>query len=64
MNTNQTTFSEISQLVLKAVSLGMGVSAAVLSFLGAVDGDTMFTLLSIGLACLALSSLNENEKEQ
>lgn len=63
METKETTFAEISQLVLKAMGLAMGVAAAVLSFLGAAESDTMFILLSIGLASLALSSLNQEEKE-
>ena len=49
-------------LVLKAVALGMGVVSIVLGFIpGAGDVDTQVTLLSIGLAALAVAALQQKE---
>ena len=49
-------------LVLKAVALGMGVVSIVLGFIpGAADADTSITLLSIGLAALAVAALQQEE---
>lgn len=50
--------NKIIELVLKAVALAMGVASLVLGFIPeAADLDTQITLLSIGLAALALNSL-------
>lgn len=46
-------------MILKAVALGMGVSVLVLSILGGLSADTAITLLSIGVACLAIVLLQE-----
>jgi hypothetical protein len=52
----------ITGLVLKAVALAMGVVSIVMGFIpNAADMDTHFTLLSIGLAALALTSLMKEE---
>jgi hypothetical protein len=40
--------------ILKAVALAMGVATVVLSILGTTGGETLSTLLGIGLFCLAL----------
>ena len=49
---------KIISLVLKAVALAMGVVSIVLAFIpGAADPATQITLLSIGLAALALEAL-------
>ena len=49
-------------LVLKAVALGMGVVSIVLGFIpGAADVGTQVTLLSIGLAALAVAALQKEE---
>lgn len=48
----------IVNLVLKAVALGMGVASLVIAFLpGVTTVDTHITLLSIGLAALAVAAL-------
>jgi len=53
---------KIIGLVLKAVALAMGVASIVMGFIpGAADIDTHITLLSIGLAALALNSLMKEE---
>ena len=52
----------ITGLVLKAVALAMGVASIVMGFIpDAADMDTHITLLSIGLAALALNSLMKEE---
>ena len=52
----------ITNLVLKAVALGMGVVSIVLGFIpGAADVTTQVTLLSIGLFALALAALQKEE---
>ena len=52
----------IPDLVLKAVALAMGVASIVMGFIpDAANMDTHITLLSIGLAALALSSLMKEE---
>lgn len=49
-------------MILKAVALGMGVSVLVLSILGSLPVDAAITLLSIGVACLAIVQLQDKEK--
>ena len=52
----------ITNLVLKAVAVGMSVASLVLGFLPDVaDVDTHITLLSIGLAALAIAALQKEE---
>ncbi len=53
---------KITSLVFKAVALGMGVVSIVLGFLpDAADVETQITLLSIGLAALAIAALQKEE---
>jgi hypothetical protein len=52
----------ITGLVLKAVAVGMSVVSIVLGFIpGAADLDTHITLLSIGLAALAIAALMKED---
>ncbi len=52
----------ITSLVLKAVAVGMSVASIVMGFLPDVaDVDTHVTLLSIGLAALAVAALQKKE---
>lgn len=44
-------------MIFKAVALGMGVGTLVLSILGSLSVDTAITLLSIGVASLAIVQL-------
>ena len=54
--------NKIIVLVLKAVALAMGVASIVMGFIpDAADMDTHITLLSIGLAALALAALQKEE---
>jgi hypothetical protein len=56
-------YQGITDLVLKAVALGMSVASIVLGILGAVGVDTHVTLLGIGLLALALAGLQKVEVE-
>jgi len=52
----------ITSLVLKAVAVSMSVvSIVMLFFPGVADIDTHITLLSIGLAALAVAALQKEE---
>ena len=52
----------IVSLVLKAVAVGMSVVSIVLGFIPDVgDIDTHITLLSIGLAALAVAALQKED---
>ncbi|MGD9001675.1 MAG: hypothetical protein PVF04_03340 [Anaerolineae bacterium] len=52
----------IVNLVLKAVAVGMSVASIVMGFLpGVATVDTHITLLSIGLAALAVAALQGEE---
>jgi hypothetical protein len=54
--------NKIILLVCKGVALAMGVASIVMGFIpDAADMDTHITLLSIGLAALALASLMKEE---
>ena len=50
---------EIVDVVLRALTLAMGVAAVVLSRLGAMEIETAVTLLGIGLACAGVALLNQ-----
>jgi transcriptional regulator with XRE-family HTH domain len=50
--------ADIPSLLLKAVSLAMGVAVTVLSLLGTADIRASVTMLAIGLACLSLERLS------
>ena len=50
---------EIVNVVLRALTLAMGVTAVVLSRLGAMEIETAVTLLGIGLACAGVALLNQ-----
>ena len=50
---------EIVNMVLRALTLAMGVAAVVLSCLGAMEIETAVTLLGIGLACAGVALLNQ-----
>ena len=52
----------ITRLVLKAVAVGMSVASIVMGFIPDVtDVNTHITLLSIGLAALAVAALQKEE---
>ena len=47
----------IIDTALKGVGAAMGIAVTVLSLLGVLDGNTAFSLLGIGLACVSISLL-------
>ncbi len=50
----------IVSIVLRAVAVGLSVASIALGFVpGVADVDTQITLLSIGLAALAIESLQK-----
>ena len=54
--------SRITGLVLKAVAVGMSIASIVMGFIPDVaDVNTHITLLSIGLAALAVAALSKEE---
>jgi putative Mn2+ efflux pump MntP len=54
--------SRIVSLVLKAVAVGMSIASLVMGFIpGASEVNTHITLLSIGLAALAIAALQKEE---
>ena len=60
MKTSET--QRITGIVLKAVAVGMSVVSIVLGFIpDAADVDTHITLLSIGLAALAIAALMKED---
>ena len=50
---------EIVNMVLRALTLAMGVAVVVLSCLGAMEIETAVTLLGIGLSCAGVALLNQ-----
>ncbi len=52
---------EIANMVFRSIALAMGIAVVVLSILGALDAKTGITMLGLGLASLALYSLQEKE---
>ena len=48
---------EIISVILKAVTLAMGVAVVVLSCLGSLEAQTAVTLLGLGLACAGAAML-------
>ena len=47
----------IISVILKALTLAMGVAVVVLSWLGSLDAQTALPLLGIGLACAGAALL-------
>ena len=50
-------------MILKAISLAMGVGVVVLSILKELDVNSGIGMLGIGLACLAITSLAKRDEE-
>ncbi|MGL4986951.1 MAG: helix-turn-helix domain-containing protein [Treponemataceae bacterium] len=53
----------LTTLILKAVSLAMGVAVTVLSILDKLDSEEGIALLGIGLTCAGLSLLKTEKKK-
>lgn len=50
---------ELVPLILRAVSLAMGVAVVVLSAMGDAEPNAAVSMLGLGLACLALAQFSE-----
>lgn len=50
-------------LIMKAVALAMGVVVVVLSIMGELEVNSGLGMLGIGLACLAVTSLEKKKEE-
>ena len=48
---------QVMDVALKAVPLAMGIAVTVLSVLGEMDLQSGFSMLGIGIACLAIREL-------
>jgi hypothetical protein len=59
--TSNKSFNQIVTLVFKGVAMAMAVAVVVLNILGAADLKTQVLLLGIGLACLAIVSLDSGK---
>lgn len=51
--------AELVPLILRAVSLAMGVAVVVLSAMGDAEPSAVIGMLGLGLACLALAQFSE-----
>lgn len=51
-------FDEIMTLIFNALALAMGIGVTVLAVLEQLDLQTGFTMLGIGLTCLAITKFN------
>ena len=49
----------IVDLVMRAVGLAMGVAAGVMSILGAMETETVITLMAVGMFCLGVAALSD-----
>ena len=56
------TVSQIIRLILRAVSLAMGIAVVVCTILGEIAQNSAFIMLGIGLFCLATYSLDVESK--
>lgn len=50
---------QVMDVALKAVPLAMGIAVTVLSVLGEMDLQSGFSMLGIGIACLAIRELKQ-----
>ncbi len=55
--------NKIISTVFKGVGLAMGIAVAVLSILGQIETDSAMAMLGIGLACLAISLLQQEKDD-
>ena len=54
-------YKEITAVILKAVTLAMGVAVAVLSWLGTVTAEAAVLMLEIGLACAGAAMMSQEQ---
>jgi hypothetical protein len=56
--------NRLIQTIFKAVAVALGIAVIILNILGTLSMETAVTLLGIGLAALAISSLQANPSLQ
>lgn len=62
-DTTKKNISEMVTLVLKGVSLAMGIAVVVLPLLNEIESDNAICMLGIGLACLAIVQFPSKKEE-
>ena len=62
--TSNKSFSQIVTLVFKGVAMAMAVAVVVLNILGVAELQTQVLLLGIGLACLAILTLDAGKESE
>ena len=60
-NTLGENISDIVDVVLKGISLSMGIAIVVLSFFNEIEAKNAICMLGFGLACLAISEFSSNK---
>ena len=60
-DTTKRKIDEIIDLALKGVALAMGIAVVVLSVMKQIEVESAMTMLGIGLASLAITSLSKKE---
>ena len=50
---------QVLDVALKAIPMAMGIAVTVLAILGEIDMQSGFSMLGIGLACLAVRELKQ-----
>lgn len=63
-NNKKEDVKELIQTILKGVGLAMGVSVAVLNIMNQLSVKDSIIMLSIGLACIGISSLSNEKAEK
>lgn len=58
---SNTKMKDLINLILKAVSLAMGIAVVVLNILNQIDAKSSIIMLGIGIACMAIYLLDNNE---
>ena len=62
VNSKTSEIGKMINLILKAVSLAMGVATVVASIMDKIDTKSALIMLGIGLGCLGLLALTKDEK--
>lgn len=52
---------DFKQFIFKAIALAMGIATFALNIMNSIESKSAITLISIGLICLAISSLESNK---
>ena len=63
-NSNKEDIKKLIQTILKGVGLAMGVSVALLNIMNQLSVRDSIIMLSLGLACLGISSLSNEKSEE